>query len=80
VVVTVAGLPDGEDSRLIRLWPWTRESIDSVLAFADFLIDSHRYVLWLSGRHRGDVSLLHGREPEPPNASFAEFLAAYLAR
>jgi hypothetical protein len=79
VVVTVAGLPDGEDSRLIRFWPWTRESIDSVLAFADFLIDSHRYVLWLSGRHRGDVSLLHGSEPEPPIGSFAEFLAAYLA-
>ena len=79
--LTVAGLPDEEDSKLIRFWPpneWSE--VDSLLVFADFLIHSHAYALWLSGVHAGKVSLLFGvdTDPQPPIGSFAEFLDAYL--
>jgi hypothetical protein len=48
--------------------------------FADFTIDSHHYMLWLSGPNRGEVSLLFNTDlgPEAPIGSFADFLRAYL--
>jgi hypothetical protein len=85
--VAVAGLPEEEDSKLIRFWSpneWVEstdsssESANTYLVFADYMIDSHRYAVWLSGEPRGDVSLVFN-EPEPPIGAFTDFLRAYLA-
>lgn len=79
-----AGLPDDEDmdGKYFTFWPpekWivSRVAGDTLLVFADYLIDSHRFGLWVSGEHRGAVSLVFD-EPEPPLAGFAQFLQMYL--
>jgi hypothetical protein len=76
--LTVARLPNEWDSKPVNE---LHEALDSPLVFADFLIDSHTYGLWLSGAHEGTVCLLYGVEtdPQPPTGTFATFLAAYLA-
>ena len=63
----VAGLPSEDDTKLIRFWPpaeWILTD-DSLLVFADFLIDSHRYALWTSGAYQGAVSPLFGVSTDP---------------
>ena len=77
----VAGLPDESDALLIEWWEPSRWEVvnDSLLAFADYLLDSHRYVLWLTGTEAGKVAVLVNANPQPPIGTTAEFLAAYLA-
>jgi hypothetical protein len=77
--LTVAGLPDEWDSRFITFWhPTEWAERDGRLEFADYLINSHAYALWLSGPDRGRVCVVFST-PEPPIGTFTEFLRAYLA-
>lgn len=77
----VAGLPDESDALLIEWWEPSRWEVvnDSLLAFADYLLDSHLYALWLTGTEAGKIAVLVNTNPQPPIGTTAEFLAAYLA-
>lgn len=82
----VAGLPEREgdtDDTLIRFWrpKEVAEAQPGLLVFADYLIESHRYALWLDGPIAGSVSILYGiaSDPQPPIGRFEIFLAAVLA-
>ena len=78
--LTVAGLPNEDDEAIRSGSPdeWVEDESfggknDSLLIFADYLIDSHRYALWLSGERRGTVSIVCDR-PLPPIGTFRGFL------
>ena len=79
--IEVAGLPDESDALLIEWWEPRRWEVvdDSLLLFADYLLDSRLYALWLSGTDAGRIAVLANTTPQPPIGTIAEFLAAYLA-
>jgi hypothetical protein len=76
-----AGLPDQSDALLIEWWePSKWEAVnDSLLVFADYLLHSHVYALWLGGTEAGKIAVLDGSEPRPSIGTTDEFLTAYLA-
>jgi hypothetical protein len=77
----VAGLPDEPDSLLIEWWQPSKWEVldDSLLVFADYLIHSHLYVLWLGGAEAGKIAPHDGTKPSPSIGTTASFLTAYLA-
>ena len=78
----VAGLPDEPDALLIEWWRPSQWKVvnDSLLAFADYLIHSHVYALWLAGTAAdGTIAVLANDDPQPPIGTTVEFLTAYLA-
>jgi hypothetical protein len=77
----VAGLPTEPDALLIEWWePSKWEVVDGqLLVFADYLIHSHAYALWLGGINAGKIAVLDGVNPRPSIGTIEAFLTAYLA-
>ncbi|MDX2169612.1 MAG: SMI1/KNR4 family protein [Deltaproteobacteria bacterium] len=73
------------EDRMIRFWPVAEigparheGALRACFEFADYLLDSHRYGVFLGGPHRGQVVLIGGDEPTPIADSIEQFIDYYL--
>jgi hypothetical protein len=74
-----------QDDRMIRFWPIAEigpaardGELQACFEFADYLLDSHRYGVFLSGPRRGQVVLTGGGEPVPVADDLGQFIDRYL--
>lgn len=73
------------DDRMIRFWPIAEigpaerdGELQACFEFADYLLDSHRYGVFLSGPRTGQVVLTGGAAPLPVADSVNQFIDRYL--
>jgi hypothetical protein len=76
---------DHTDGHDIRFWsigeigPAARDGeLSTCFEFADYLIDSHRYGVFVSGPRAGEVVLTGGYTPIPVAEHFTQFIDRYL--